>query len=73
MTKILIANEFTNSANVKVGDKITITQMEGEPRYTGKSGVVTHIDDLGQLHGTWGGCAIIPNVDEFEVKHCFEN
>ena len=69
MTKILRTSEFAkNSVNVKVGDKITITKMEGEPRYTGKSGVVTHIDDLGQLHGTWGGCAIIPNVDEFEVK-----
>lgn len=64
MTKILRTSEF----NVKVGDSITITKMEGEPHYTGKSGVVTHIDDLGQLHGTWGGCAIIPDVDRFKVK-----
>ena len=69
MTKILRTSEFeNNNVNVKVGDRITINQMEGEPHYNGKSGVVTHIDDLGQLHGTWGGCAIIPNVDEFEVK-----
>jgi len=33
----------------------------------GKEGVVTDIDDLGQLHGTWGGLAIIPKLDEFEI------
>jgi hypothetical protein len=22
---------------------------------------------MGQLHGSWGGCAIIPNADDFEV------
>ena len=68
MKNILRANEFASNSNAKVGDRITITNMEGEPRYAGKSGVVTHIDDLGQLHGTWGGCAVIPNVDEFEVN-----
>lgn len=68
MKKILRANEFASNNNVKVGVRITITNMEGEPRYNGKSGVVTHIDDLGQLHGTWGGCAVISNVDEFEVN-----
>ena len=41
--------------------------MQGEPDYTYKEGVVTHIDDLNQLHGTWGGCAIIPDADVFEV------
>lgn len=39
--------------------------MEGEPQYAGKEGVVDYIDDIGQLHGTWGGCALIPDVDEF--------
>ena len=52
---------------VKVGTKIRIVYMEGEPQYTGKVGVVEHIDDMGQLHGTWGGCALIPGVDEYEV------
>lgn len=33
----------------------------------GKTGVVTDIDDLGQLHGTWGGLAIIPKLDSFEI------
>ena len=52
---------------VKVGDKIRIIYMEDEPNYTGKEGVVTRIDDIGQIHGTWGGCALIPGVDKFEV------
>ena len=48
-----------------VGDHIKIINMEGEPQYAGKEGVVDYIDDIGQLHGTWGGCALIPDVDEF--------
>lgn len=51
----------------KVGDWVRIIYMDGEPRYTGKEGVITHIDSMGQLHGTWGGCALIPDVDEYEV------
>jgi len=52
---------------VKVGDKIRIIYMNGEPRYTGKEGEVTFIDDMGQLHGTWGGLAVLPGEDEFVV------
>lgn len=51
----------------KVGQKIRIVFMDGEPHYTGKEGVITHIDDMGQLHGTWGGCAVIPGVDSYEI------
>lgn len=51
----------------KVGDKIRIDIMNGEPRYDGKVGVVTHIDDIGQLHGTWGGLALIPGEDQFHI------
>lgn len=50
----------------KVGDKIKIIYMEGEPHYTGKVGVIEHIDDIGQLHGTWGGLAIDLNYDKIE-------
>lgn len=52
---------------VKVGDKIRIIQMDGEPLYSGSVGVVEHIEDIGQNHGNWGGCALIPGVDQFEV------
>lgn len=53
--------------NVKVGDRIRIISMEDEPRYTGRTGVVEYIDSIGQIHGTWGGCALVPNIDEFEI------
>lgn len=49
----------------KVGDKIHIDTMKDEPPYTDKEGEVVYIDSLGQLHGTWGGCALIYGVDEF--------
>lgn len=51
----------------KVGDKIKIINMMGEPQYTGKEGVIIHIDSIGQLHGTWGGCAVIPGEDTFRA------
>ena len=50
-----------------VGDTIRIINMEGEPQYTGKIGTVDLIDDIGQIHGTWGGCAIQPEHDTYEI------
>ena len=52
---------------VKVGDIIRIVDMDGEPQYIGREGEVKHIDSMGQIHGTWGGCAVIPGVDSFEI------
>ncbi len=55
-------------ANSKlVGKKIRIIDMSGEPGYSGREGTVTFVDDMGQLHGTWGGLAVIPNEDDYEV------
>ena len=51
----------------KVGDKLRIIWMEGEPQYIGCEGTVTHIDDMKQIHGTWGGCALIPETDSWTV------
>ncbi len=53
--------------NVKVGDTIRIIHMVDEPKYTDKIGTVEYIDDVNQIHGTWGGCAIIPEIDSFEI------
>jgi hypothetical protein len=53
--------------DIKIGDKIRIIYMDGEPEYTGTEGEILSIDDMGQIHGTWGGCAIIPGIDQFEV------
>lgn len=51
----------------KVGDKIRIIQMYGEPEYDGKIGIIRMIDSRGQLHGTWGGLAVIPEHDKVEL------
>ena len=52
---------------IQVGDKIKIIKMNGEPQYTGKEGIVDRIDSAGQIHGSWGGCALIPECDTFKV------
>ena len=49
-----------------VGKTIEIIDMKGEPQYEGRTGVVEFVDDIGQLHGTWGGCAVIPGEDSFK-------
>lgn len=51
----------------KIGDKIRIVYMDGEPNYTNREGIVKFIDDMGQIHGTWGGCALIPDTDSWEI------
>lgn len=52
---------------VNVGDTIRIIEMQGEPQYSGRTGVVRSIDDMGQLWGSWGGLAVIPGEDQFEL------
>ena len=53
---------------INVGDTIRIIHLKGEDSlYDGRIGVVEHIDGIGQLHGTWGGLAIIPDEDSFEI------
>lgn len=56
-----------------VGDKIKIIYMKEVTPYNGRTGVIEHIDDFGQLHGTWGGLAVIPECDVIElVKEGYE-
>ena len=52
---------------VKIGDLIKVIKMEGEPDYSNRVGTVTAIDGIGQLHGTWGGLAIIPEKDTYQL------
>ena len=52
---------------VQIGDRIKIIEMNGEPQYTDKEGIVDRIDDMGQIHTTAGGCALIPECDIFKV------
>lgn len=52
----------------KVGDRIRIIHLNGEEgRYDGREGIVEYIDSIGQLHGTWGGLAVIPEYDEYVI------
>ena len=55
--------------DVKVGDTIRITRLDDpyDNTYVGREGVVEHIDSMGQLHGTWGGLAVIPGEDGFTI------
>lgn len=60
--------------NAKIGDTVRIINMEGVPKYAGKIGIVTDINPaypplgiLEQWHGTWGGCAIQPERDTYEI------
>jgi hypothetical protein len=46
---------------------LRIVSMRGEPEYSGRTGRVEFIDSVGQIHGTWGGCALQPEHDVFEV------
>ena len=52
---------------IEIGQTIKIVCMKVEPQYTGKTGTVTHIDSKNQIHGTWGGLALQPENDEWEV------
>jgi hypothetical protein len=52
---------------INIGDRIRILYMRDEPEYTNREGIVRNIDDIGQIHGSWGGCALIPDIDMWEV------
>ncbi len=55
----------------KIGDKIRIIRMDGEPHYNGAEGVINHIgkdcDGMTYYRGTWGGLSVYPATDEFEI------
>ena len=57
----------------KIGDKIRIIRMDGEPDYTDKTGIIEKIDNAGQIYGSWGRCAVIPEWDQFEIIERIDN
>lgn len=60
--------EEEQAIKANVGDKIRIIHLEGEDNcYDGREGVIEHIDGIGQLHGSWGGLAVIPEADKFLI------
>ena len=57
-----------------IGDKIRIVRMDDcggkdtqATNYNGNEGVITYIDAIGQFFGTWGGLAVNPKCDEYEL------
>ena len=47
-----------SKSEVEPGDIVHIYTMFGESEYSGREGVVKFIDDMDQIHGTWGGLAL---------------
>lgn len=47
-----------SKTDVKPGDVIHIYHMFGESEYRDREGVVQFIDDMNQIHGSWGGLAL---------------
>lgn len=65
-----LSDFFKENKSEYEGKKIRIINMDDElsgKNYNGKTGTVEYVDSLGQLHGTWGSLAVIPEIDEFEV------
>lgn len=73
---------ITRHGRVSVGDRIRIIGMKDSTQpspafpdgvdhqardYANKEGTVTCIDSMGQIHGSWGGLAVVPEEDEFEI------
>ena len=65
LTKEMVEKNF----GVHVGDTIKIPRLDDpyDNTYVGREGVIEFIDSMGQLHGTWGGLAVIPGEDRFVV------
>ena len=73
----MLSSLRTKFGEVYPGTKIRIIKVEDQngndwqaSMMNNKTGVVDYIDDAGLLHGSWGGLAILPDVDEFEVISC---
>lgn len=69
MQQIIYPTKRNAAHGVRVGDTIRITKLDDpyDNSYVGREGVVESIDSMGQLHGTWGGLAVIPGEDGFVV------
>lgn len=60
-------------ARAAVGDTVKILGFSGdcyesERRLVGKSGIVEYIDDMGAIHGTWGGLSLLPEDNYIIIK-----
>ena len=54
----------------EVDDVIVVVYLHDDPfmkEYIGRKGRIEYIDDMGQLHGAWGGLAVNPEVDNYII------
>ena len=63
---------FKNREEVlKIKEKYTgnrvYVEMNDRQNPTYGEGIVNHVDDAGQLHGTWGSLAAIPGEDSITI------
>ena len=52
---------------VQVGDVIHIDYMNGEPEYAGREDTVRKLDEMGQIHRTWGRSALHEGADPLPI------
>ena len=60
----------TAAGTIRPGMRLGIIKIDDpftRADYPGKEGIVTMIDDIGQIHGTWGGLALVPELDDFTI------
>lgn len=48
-------------------DKLVFVVIDDPYHPIADRGRVTSVDDMGQLHGTWGGIAAVPGIDRIEL------
>lgn len=53
--------------NVKVGDRIKLIRKAESTKFAGEIGIITLIDEMGNIHGTWSGYTISPDKDQYEI------
>lgn len=63
---------ITEKGIIHIGTRIRIIHLNNgsssidDSDYDGREGVVKIIDSMNQMHGTWGGLAVL-ETDEFEI------
>lgn len=48
-------------------NKVNNNDGYDDSKYNGKTGKVTYVDSMNQIHFTGCGIAIIPNMDDWEI------
>lgn len=59
MGRIMTREEF-----IELSKTALAPALKGRRR---PDGTVEHVDDIGQIHGSWGGLAVQPENDTYEI------